>query len=153
MADMSADEWDTVMHTNLRGTFLTCREAARAMGADAIKGRIVVVSSAVINQTEPRLGHYNTSKAALLGLTRSLAVDLGPSGIRVNCVAPGLTETDQARGYITPELRIGVLDRAAQPQEIASAITFLASPLCGYAVGSTFLIDGGQSIVGAEGPA
>lgn len=152
MADMTTSVWDEVMHINLRGAFVCCREAAQRMRMDAVAGRIVIVSSATVFQAEPRLGHYNTAKAGLIGLTRSLAVDLAASGIRVNCVAPGLTDTDQTQGYITPGMTIGAMHRAGTPAEIAAAITFLAGDACGFVTGATLVVDGGQAIAGIDGP-
>lgn len=153
MTDMATSAWDEVMHVNLRGAFVCCREAARRMRAAAVGGRIVIVSSATVFQAEPRLGHYNTAKAGLIGLTRSLAVDLAASGIRVNCVAPGLTDTDQSRAYITPGMTVGAMNRAGTPAEVAAAIAFLAGDACGFVTGATLVVDGGQAIAGMEGPA
>lgn len=150
--EMSTSEWDRVVATNLRGTFISCREAARWMREDEIHGRIVVVSSATAVQAEPHLGHYNSTKAALVGLSRSLAVDLGPHGIRVNCISPGLVDTDQSRDYIRPGMRVGVVDRPGQPADIAAAIAFLAGDACGFVSGANLVVDGGQTIIGMDGP-
>jgi len=152
LSEMPTADWDELMATNLRGTFIACREASAAMRADGIAGRIVIVGSATAFHAESDSGHYNTAKAGLLGLTRSLAVDLARWGIRVNCVAPGLTETDQTREYIKAGIHPAALGRAGQAREIAAAICFLAGDSCGFVTGSTLVVDGGEIVKGPEAP-
>lgn len=152
LADMPVAEFDRVVSVNLRGTFLACREASRVMRDAGTGGRIVIVASACAYLVEPNAGHYNATKAALLGLARSLAVDLGEWGIRVNTVAPGLTDTDQTVGYVTDDLKIGVANRAAAADEIASVIEYLALDAPDFMIGASVVVDGGQTIRGADGP-
>jgi NAD(P)-dependent dehydrogenase (short-subunit alcohol dehydrogenase family) len=151
LLDTSVAEWDRMLAVHLRGTFLCGREAARAMRAAAVPGRIVTVASTNAYECDPHAASYNTAKAGILGLTRSMAVDLAPFGIRVNGVAPGWIRTDMSvndlppRGTPIPDL--GVLGRAGEPEEVAAAIAFLASDVCDFITGSTLIVDGGQLIV------
>ncbi len=151
LADMPVEEWDRMMAVHLRGTFLCGREAARAMRAAGRKGRIVTIASSSSYECDPGSGHYNTAKAGMLGLTRSLAVDLSEWGIRVNSVAPGWVRTDMTVDDIPPaHLKLqncGVMPRVGEPVEIARAILFLASEGCAFMTGATLVVDGGQIIV------
>lgn len=153
LADMSTDIWDEVMDTDLKGVFVTCREGARLMRSTGRGGRMVLVSSAAAYVAEPSLGHYTAAKAALVGLTKALAVDLAPYGIGVNCVAPGLVDTEQSAEWIIPGAAVALAAGPADPAEIAAAIVFLASRRCDFARGATLVLDGGQTIRGADGPA
>jgi NAD(P)-dependent dehydrogenase (short-subunit alcohol dehydrogenase family) len=151
LADMSVEEWDRMIEVHLRGTFLCGREAARAMRETGRRGRIVTVASTSSYQSEPQSGHYNTAKAGMLGLTRSMAVDFADWSIRVNSVAPGWVRTDMTVDEIPPPGQrfenCGVMPRVGEPEEIASAILFLASESCGFLTGATLVIDGGQIIL------
>ena len=152
LADLAVEDWDRMIGVHLRGTFLCGREAARAMRAAKIPGRIVTVASTAAYEGDPLLGHYNAAKAGILGLTRSMAHDFADWGIRVNCVAPGWVHTDMsnpdlpARG--TRVEGLGVLARAGDPEEIAAAIVFLCSTACDFLTGSTLVVDGGQIVIG-----
>jgi 3-oxoacyl-[acyl-carrier protein] reductase len=152
LVDLSAAEWDAMHAVHLRGTFLCGREAARAMRAAGTPGRIVTMASVAAYEGDPLLGHYNAAKAGILGLTRSMAADFAPWGIRVNGVAPGwvrteMTESDlPARGV--PVRNLCALNRAGEATEIAAAIAFLASGVCDFLTGSVLVIDGGQIVVG-----
>ncbi|HEU4400853.1 MAG TPA: SDR family NAD(P)-dependent oxidoreductase [Candidatus Polarisedimenticolia bacterium] len=156
VCDMSLAAWEEMMGIHLRGTFLCAREAAKAMRAAGTPGRIVTVSSTNAYECDPKAAHYNAAKAGILGLTRSLAVDLGPWGIRVNGVAPGWVYTDMSipdlpkRGVRIDNL--GALDRAGDPEEIAAAILFLASSACDFLTGTTLVVDGGQVIIAPKLP-
>lgn len=151
LVDMSVEEWDRMMAIHLRGTFLCGREAARAMRTAGRKGRIVTIASSSSYECDPGSGHYNTAKAGMLGLTRSLAVDFSEWGIRVNSVAPGWIRTDMTIDDIPPAHQklknCGVMPRVGEPAEIARAILFLASEGCGFMTGATLVVDGGQTIV------
>ncbi len=151
LADMDVNEWDRMMAVHLRGTFLCGREAARAMRAAGRKGRIVTVASSSSYECDPSSGHYNTAKAGMLGLTRSMAVDFAGWGIRVNSVAPGWVRTDMTVNDIPPPhlklMNCGVMPRAGEPEEIARAVLFLASDCCDFMTGATLVVDGGQIIV------
>jgi NAD(P)-dependent dehydrogenase (short-subunit alcohol dehydrogenase family) len=156
LADMAAADWDAMIDVHLRGTFLCGREAARAMRRAGTPGRIVTVASVAAYEGDPLLGHYNAAKAGVLGLTRSMASDFAPWGIRVNGVAPGWVRTDMTErdlpGRGVPIENLGVLKRAGEAPEIAAAITFLASGVCDFMTGAVLVVDGGQIIVGPTPP-
>lgn len=147
--DATVEEWERVQAVNLRGTFLACREAARAMVA-AGSGSIVNLASELALVGDTNHAAYISSKAGVVGLTRALAVEWGPRGVRVNAVAPGLTDTPmtaevtpavrEAYRNLTPNRRIGL------PQDIAGAVLFLASDLGRHVVGQVLAVDGGFTI-------
>jgi len=154
LADMTAADWDAMIQVHLRGTFFCGRETARAMRQAGTPGRIVTVSSVAAYEGDPLLGHYNAAKAGILGLTRSMASDFAPWGIRVNGVAPGWVRTDMTNPDLpergVPIDNLGVLKRAGEAHEIAAAITFLASGVCDFLTGSTLVVDGGQIVAGPK---
>ncbi|HEX2587491.1 MAG TPA: SDR family NAD(P)-dependent oxidoreductase [Gaiellales bacterium] len=151
---ITAAEWDEVHEVNLRGTFLTAREAARAMTAAGTGGAIVTIASTAA--LEPDAGeptaHYNASKAGVVALTKQLAVELAPHRIRVNTVCPGVIDTPMLRLMDDPEageqfLREDVpLQRLGAPGEVAEAICFLASDAAAYITGVALPVDGGLSL-------
>lgn len=148
LPDLTEDEWDRIVDTNLKGPFLTCREFVPAMIA-ARDGCIVNIASTAGVRGGRRRAAYCASKGGLVLLTRSLAIDHGPDGVRVNCVCPGLIDTEMAdwirhdaAGMAqfnagTPVGRIG------SPAEIAAAVAFLASDDASYLQGSVVMVDGG----------
>jgi NAD(P)-dependent dehydrogenase (short-subunit alcohol dehydrogenase family) len=154
LADMTAAQWDEMMGVHLRGSFFCGREAARAMRSRRRHGRIVTVGSASGFESEVSSGHYCAAKAGIHGLTRSMAVDFGQWGIRANCVAPGWVRTDMTVDDIPPPsepvVGFGVMGRVGNPEEIASAILFLASERCGFLTGETFVVDGGQLVAAPD---
>ncbi|MDH5306728.1 MAG: SDR family oxidoreductase [Myxococcales bacterium] len=154
LADLSAAAWDDMIGVHLRGTFLCGREAARAMRAARIRGRIVTMTSVAAYEGDPLLGHYNAAKAGILGLTRSMAADFAPWGIRVNGIAPGWVRTEMTENDLpergVPVRNLCALERAGEPREIAAAIAFLASGVCDFLTGSVLVVDGGQIIVGPK---
>ncbi len=129
--ELTEHEWDHVLGVNLKGGFLCAQAAARAMIAAARPGAIVNISSSAI-RGDARGVHYSASKAGVVGLTRAMALALAPHRIRVNAIAPGLTDTQQPR-YGNTEEQIAArareipLGRMAQPEEIAGVAVFLAS--------------------------
>jgi 3-oxoacyl-[acyl-carrier protein] reductase len=142
--ELAGDEWQRVMDTNLRGTFEVIRAAAPAMGDG---GSIVNIGSAVANVGMVARAHYTASKAAVYGLTRSLCKELGPRGIRLNMVAPGIIETDQAAG-MTPEVRkryeaLAALGRLGTPRDVADVVVFLAGDGARFVTGQSIVVDGG----------
>ncbi len=147
--EMTDEDWDRVLNTNLRGTFLCTRCAAKQMVESSRGGAIVNLSSAAAHSA-PALGvHYASSKAGLLGFTRSAAVALAPHNIRVNAVAPGLTDTAQPRdGMSEEEIQVSVaqlpLGRMATPEDIADAVAFLASERARHITGQVLHVNGGQ---------
>jgi NAD(P)-dependent dehydrogenase (short-subunit alcohol dehydrogenase family) len=151
LLETSVAEWDRMVAIHMRGTFLCGREAARAMRDASIRGRIVTLSSTSAFECDPEGGSYNAAKAGIVGLTRSMAIDFADFGIRVNSVAPGWIHTDMSTADLpprgTPIENLGVLKRAGEADEVASAILFLASDACDFMTGTTLFVDGGQMIV------
>jgi NAD(P)-dependent dehydrogenase (short-subunit alcohol dehydrogenase family) len=152
--DMPEDAWRKVMDVNINGVLHTCRAAARQMAA-AGGGSIVTTSS--IGGLRVRLDRtaYATSKAAIIQLTRALALELGPMDIRVNCIAPGLVDTqlqsDSATFMGSPAAvqnaaARGAIARLGTADEIANPALFLLSDLSSYITGETLVVDGGVSI-------
>lgn len=147
--DLTEEAWDRTLAVNLKGAFLTCREAVRRWLAAARGGRIVNVSSpaAFLGSTT---GHadYAASKAGLVNLTVSLAREVAPRGIYVNAVAPGMMYTDMAQAALQADeaqyLRRIPLGRISQPEEVAHMIVFLASDRASYTTGATIDISGGM---------
>ena len=145
--ELSEREWDHVLGVNLKGGFLCAQAVARAMVAAGRPGAIVNISSSAI-RGDARGVHYSASKAGVLGLTRAMALALAPHRIRVNAIAPGLTDTAQPR-YGNTEEQIAArareipLGRIAQPEEIARIAVFLASEDSGWITGELIHVNGG----------
>jgi len=145
---MQEQDWDHVLDVNLKGSFLCAQASARAMVAAGRPGAIVSISSVAIRGT-PLGVHYSASKAGLLGLTRAMALALAPHGIRVNAVAPGLTDTAQPRyGNTEAELlqmarTIPLGGRMAHPDDIASVVVFLVSDEARFVTGQLVHVNGG----------
>lgn len=147
--EMTVSAWDRTLAVNLRGPFLTCREAVRRWRARQRGGRIVNVSSpaAFLGATT---GHadYAASKAGLCNFTVSLAREVAPWGIYVNAVAPGMMDTDMVSDALATNeeayLRRIPLRRVADPAEIAKTVVFLASPCASYTTGATVDVSGGM---------
>lgn len=141
--------WHRVVDVNLHGVMYTCRAAARQLVPQG-KGAIVTMASIAGMLVKPHRAAYSASKAAVIHLTRSLAMDLGPQGIRVNSVAPGVTETPiqklNSPEAINATAGRSALQRLGQPQEIASAVMFLLSEHASFITGQTLVADGGLSI-------
>jgi 3-oxoacyl-[acyl-carrier protein] reductase len=141
------DDWDTVLDANLRGAFLAIRAASRGM----IKrrwGRIINIASIVGITGNKGQANYAASKAGLIGLTKSVAKELGSRNVLVNAVAPGFIETDMTAA-MTPEARAALsgqipLERLGSPRDIAGVVTFLASDYASYITGQTLVVDGGM---------
>ncbi len=148
LVDLPEEAWDKIMTTNLRGPFLLSRDAARDMSSRG-SGAIVNIASTGGLEPSPMLGAYCISKAAIIMLTKALAAEVGPRGVRVNCIAPGLVETKFADVLVnTPAIHDAYVNRAAlrrhgQPEEIAGAAHFLASRAAAYMTGQVMVIDGG----------
>lgn len=154
MLDTSVDEFDRMIAVHLRGTFLCGREAARVMRDSGTRGRIVTISSTSGLECERHAATYNAAKAGIIGLTRSMAIDFAPFGIRVNTVAPGWIHTDMTVNDLpdrgVPIENLGALDRGGEPEEVAAAVLFLASEGSDFITGSTLVVDGGQMIVAPQ---
>jgi NAD(P)-dependent dehydrogenase (short-subunit alcohol dehydrogenase family) len=153
--EIEAAAWDEVLDVNLRGVFLTGQAVARRLAADGLPGAIVNLASiaALTSDASEPSAHYNASKAGVVALTRQMAVELAPHGIRVNCVCPGVVDTPMLRLMDDPEaggryLRESVpLGRLARPDEVARAICFLASSEASYVTGAAVPIDGGSTLL------
>jgi NAD(P)-dependent dehydrogenase (short-subunit alcohol dehydrogenase family) len=153
--DLEPGEWDDVMATNLRGTYLTGRSFARALVAGRRPGAIVNLAStaALVGDAEEPGAHYNASKAGVVSLTRQMAIELAPHGIRVNCVCPGVIDTPMLRLMDDPAageryLRASVpLRRLGTAAEVAATIVFLASDEAAYITGAALPIDGGSTLL------
>jgi NAD(P)-dependent dehydrogenase (short-subunit alcohol dehydrogenase family) len=146
-AGMSEDDWDAFFAIDLKAAWLCAKHVLPHMLA-ANAGAIVNVSSIHAVATLPGFFPYAAAKAGLTGLTRSLALDYGPHGIRVNCVCPGFTDTRLVRDGVAISGEASMtgavaLGRIADPAEIAATIAFLASPDASYVTGATLLVDGG----------
>ncbi|MCW6534769.1 SDR family NAD(P)-dependent oxidoreductase [Sphingomonas lycopersici] len=147
---MSDEGWRRVIGVNLDGAFWCARAALRLMARDGTRGSIVNIASTSAASGEGPI-HYVTSKAAIVGLTRGLAREVAPRGIRVNAIHPGPTNTpimqsvpDEAVKAMEAAVPLG---RMAQPAEIAAAAVFLASDQSSYATGSTVTVNGGSYFV------
>jgi NAD(P)-dependent dehydrogenase (short-subunit alcohol dehydrogenase family) len=147
--DVSPDLWQRVLSINLNGAFYTAQLAAEKMKLRR-RGSIVFTASTNSYDGEPNLTAYNASKAALLGILHTAANELGPYGVRVNAVCPGLIRTPLTRDTFSDESALSKyfaqipLGRGGEAEEVAQAILFLASNLASYITGATLLVDGGQ---------
>lgn len=149
--DISAAEWRKVIDVNLTGTFLCAKAAAPAMREQG-EGAIINISSATVLSGRPDYLHYVTSKAGVVGMTRSLARELGPHGITVNALMPGSVDTGIARDSAKPEAVAQIvggqsIKRRLVSDDIVGAAVFLASPEASAMTGQTLVIDGGMNFL------
>jgi NAD(P)-dependent dehydrogenase (short-subunit alcohol dehydrogenase family) len=153
--EIDVAEWDDVLDTNLRGSWLVARAVARRLVDAERPGTIVNISSTaglVADRDEPAV-HYNASKAGVIALTKQLAVELAPHAIRVNAVCPGLIDTPMLRIMDEPAVGRRYLDervplrRLGRPEEVASLIAFLSSDEARYVTGVAVPIDGGLTAI------
>ena len=146
--DMTEADWDHVLDVNLKGSFFCAQAAARCMVETGRAGAIVNLTSGAAFRGSPRGTHYCASKGGVLSMTRQMALELAPHRIRVNAIAPGLTDTAQPR-YGMSEAELGAagqalpLGRVARPEEIARAAVFLASDDAGFITGQCLHVNGG----------
>jgi 3-oxoacyl-[acyl-carrier protein] reductase len=145
--ELQEREWDHVLGVNLKGSFLCAQAGARALVAAGRPGAIVNISSSAV-RGDARGVHYSASKAGVVGLTRAMALALAPHRIRVNAIAPGLTDTQQPRYGNTEEqladrAREIPLGRMAQPEEIARVAVFLATSEACWITGELIHVNGG----------
>ncbi|RAV99036.1 SDR family NAD(P)-dependent oxidoreductase [Pseudochryseolinea flava] len=145
-------EFQQIIQTNLTSVFTLSREVSKHM-IRAGEGNIVNISSMAAHYGIPKVVAYTASKSAIEGMTRSLAVDLSPLGIRVNCVAPGFIETNMSAAALNsdPERKNRVLARTPMgklgvPQDVANAVYFLTSDEASFITGAVLPVDGGNSI-------
>jgi NAD(P)-dependent dehydrogenase (short-subunit alcohol dehydrogenase family) len=155
--DMTDDDWHGLLAANLHGYYYGCRAAARQMITQR-GGRIINVTSVVDVQPIAELSAYVTAKGGILGLTKTLAVELGPHGITVNALSPGATDTPLNQTAYTPEVRRTYeeripLGRIASPEEVGDAIVALATDAFRYTTGVELIVDGGLVLNGNVGHA
>lgn len=144
---MSAEDWQVVLDTDLGAVYRTCKAVLRGM-MKARKGRIVNIASVVGLIGNPGQANYCAAKAGIVGFTRSLAREVGSRGITANVVAPGFVDTDMTRA-LPEEQRNALatripLGRLGSPEDIAAAVTFLASPRASWITGDTLNVNGGM---------
>lgn len=144
---MKDDDWAAVVDTNLSAVFRLSRAVLRPM-MKAKGGRIICITSVVASSGNPGQANYAAAKAGVEGMTRALAREVGSRGITVNCVAPGFIDTDMTRA-LTEQQTQGLLaqiplGRLGQPEDIAAAVAFLASPAGAYVTGTTLHVNGGM---------
>jgi 3-oxoacyl-[acyl-carrier protein] reductase len=148
--EIPVDEWDRVMAVNLRGMFLCCRAVFPAMKTQK-RGKIVNISSSRVFEGAPNRLHYSTSKAGVIGFTRSLSREVGEFGITVNAVAPGMTQSDtqvssSSGNYLAARIAGRAIERIEVPEDLVGAVMFLSSAASDFMTGQTMLIDGGKSM-------
>lgn len=156
LLDLGPDEWDDVLAINLRGSWLVAREVVQGLvAAGAPGGSIVNISSTaglVADASEPG-AHYNASKAGVIALTKQMAVEWAPLGVRANAVCPGVIDTPMLRLMDDPEAGRAYLEtqvplrRLGRPEEVAALIVFLASDEAGYVTGVAVPVDGGATAI------
>jgi NAD(P)-dependent dehydrogenase (short-subunit alcohol dehydrogenase family) len=147
--DLTEDTWDAVLDTNLKATFVCAQEAARRMVAARRPGAIINISSGAPYRGSMRATAYMASKLGIVGLTRGMARELAPHGIRVNAVAPGITNTAMPRLGNTEEAlaalgRSNPTGRLAEPEDIADVVVFLATDDARHLVGQLIHVNGGD---------
>jgi 3-oxoacyl-[acyl-carrier protein] reductase len=151
--DLEPDAWDRMIAVNLRGMFLVAQAVARRMVGDGRGGSIVNMASTNALGGEAEYAHYNASKGGVLQLTRTMAVELGDRGVRVNCLCPGFIDTPLNRAlgaeadferYEREQIPLG---RRGAAEEVAAAYAFLASDDASFIHGAALVIDGGQTAV------
>lgn len=148
--EMDPDEWDRVMETNARGAFLTCQAAARSMVERRNGGKIITISSGASASGRRGAAHYCASKAAVVMLTKVLALELSDQKINVNCVSPGLIEVNSevsplSEEYVSTLTSSIPWGRIGRPNDIARGVMFLASPAAEFITGTVLSVDGGSS--------
>lgn len=147
LLDLTPAQWDAVMATNLRGTFLNTQAAAQAMIAAGHGGAIVTLGSGCNKLAFPRLVDYTASKGGIEQFTKVAASELGPYGIRVNCIAPGAIATErtaaEAGDYAATWSPITPLRRIGTPQDLVGPMLFFISDAAAFVTGQTLYVDGG----------
>ncbi len=143
---MSGDAWDRVLHTNLDGFYNVLQPLVMPMVRTRAGGRIVVISSIAGQIGNRGQVNYSASKAGLIGATRALSLELAKRRITVNCVAPGLIETEMLAGLPTEQLAAMIpMRRIGKPEEVAAVVAFLLSDAASYVTGETISVNGGMA--------
>ena len=154
IVDMSEEDWDHILRTNLKSVFLCSREAARRMIEQGTGGRIVSISSIHAVLSEPNCGHYTAAKGGIEAFSRTLATELAPHKITVNFIRPGATYTELTTPMYTPAVKRSLFERVplkeiAEADWIAAGAVFLASEDSRYMTGQSLTIDGGYVMDGS----
>jgi len=151
LVDFPVEDWDLVYKINVRGTFLCSQAAARQMIQQGQGGCIINISSASGKKPDMKGSAYCSSKSAMIGMTRVMALELGQYGIRVNAILPGATDTEMLRGLMrdVPGLVEALVEKTplgkmASPRDQANAAVFLASELAGHITGDGLVVSGGE---------
>jgi 3-oxoacyl-[acyl-carrier protein] reductase len=146
------DDWDRVMAVNLRGIFLCCRAVISHM-KERGSGKIINISSSTVAQGTPNFAHYVTSKAGVIGFTRSVAREMGEYGINVNAIAPGYTLSmddedvdDTVRATDQRSINNRALSRSEKPEDLVGTVVFLCSSDSDFITGQTLAVDGGNTM-------
>jgi len=144
--EISVEQWDRMMQVNVRGTWLTCCAVAPHM-QERKNGSIVTISSDTTMWGSPKLLHYVASKGAIEAFTRAMARELGPDGVRINCVAPGLLNNEATAGVPQAKrewnLRNRAISREGAPEDIVGLVSFLLSDEASFITGQVIVADGG----------
>lgn len=153
LAELSTAKWRELLGVNLDGTFFMCRAFLPLLQADGGRAAIVNVASIFGLMGPAEMPVYSAAKGGVIALSRQLAVDYGPRGVRVNAVCPGPILTERVKGYyadgtrdISLVAKAVVLGRMGEPREIGNTIAFLASDAASYVHGATVVVDGGRTI-------
>jgi NAD(P)-dependent dehydrogenase (short-subunit alcohol dehydrogenase family) len=152
MLTIDQGAWDKTFEVNVEGYFAAARHVAQHLLARNGRGSIINVASVVALGAAPLQGVYGMTKAAIVSMTQTLAYELGPSGIRVNAIAPGLIKTKFAGALLDDDATVGrvvaktPLGRVGSPDEIAGAAVFLASDAASFVTGHTLVVDGGMTL-------
>jgi NAD(P)-dependent dehydrogenase (short-subunit alcohol dehydrogenase family) len=149
--EISSEEWDRVMAVNVRGPFECAKAVVPVMKRQGY-GKIINISSGTTFKGTPMMLHYVTSKGGVIGFTRALCREVGEFGIRVNCVAPGLTLSEAVKGrndyttMRTANVATRAIKREEVPEDLTGAVVFLASAESDFMTGQTMLVDGGSAM-------
>jgi 3-oxoacyl-[acyl-carrier protein] reductase len=147
LLELREDRWDDVIRTNLKGCFLNTQVVARRMAEAKVGGAIINIGSGCNKWAFPHLVDYTASKGGIEQFTKSAAIELGPYGITVNCVAPGAIATErtaiEAPDYAATWSAVTPLGRVGTPEDVADVVLFFASPAARFVTGQTLWVDGG----------
>lgn len=143
--DITPEAWTSVVQTNLNGAFFCCRAALPGMLEQGY-GKIVNIASSAIFSATNRLAHYVAAKAGIVGMTRALAREYGDSGITVNCISPGATDSSASQSssdYLRSKVGARSIQRVQTPDDLVGAVIFLCSPMSDFVTGQNLVADGG----------
>ena len=141
---MEDDEWDSVLNTNLGGFYNVLKPLVMQMISERVKGRIITMSSISGLCGNRGQVNYSASKAGIIGATKALSLELAKRGITVNCIAPGVIETDMISGIPTEEVKKMIpMKRFGKPEEVASLVNYLMSEEAAYITGQVISVNGG----------